>query len=180
MASVQMGKQKNSVTRDPRICRFRFRSEQFEVEYEGAESFALEHALPTLESLINAQFRKDSEGGARIVGAASPDRATSVSEGPHPTTREIATKLGLDDSHSLVLAACGHLTIARHQAAYSREEILEQMRLVPDCVEFAMVHVLDKTLRDLTKNGRLEKKDEGYALTEKMTQALTQRLQWED
>ncbi len=110
-----------------RSCRFRIHSNQVEVEYEGSESFAVERLLPAIERLSKTQLGANTSSIPDSSGGASSAEATPVQEGPHPTTREIAEKIEVEDWTFLVLAACYHLSVVRNLGSYSKEQILEQM-----------------------------------------------------
>lgn len=132
-----------------KTCRFHIRSGQVDVEYEGSESFAVERLLPAIERLSQAQLGMATRSPSDSASGSSPQDTAMVPEGPHPTTREIAEKLRAEDWDSVALAACGHLTLARQLPSYSQDQILEQMRLGPDCSTSEMQHALDRILKGM-------------------------------
>lgn len=180
MPKTRSQREPASGKQETKSCRFRIHSNQVDVEYEGSETFAVERLLPAIERLTKAQLGvKTGSSPDRSVDASSAE-AKPVQEGPHPTTREIGDKIGAEDWDDLALSACGHLTLARQLASYSQEQILEQMRLGPDCSESEMNRALSRILKDMVKRGNLDKKDGGYALSQKMRESLAQRLTWKD
>ncbi len=166
--------------KEMKSCRFRIHSNQVEVEYEGSETFAVERLLPAIERLSKAQPGMHASGSPDSSAGASSMEPPPVQEGPHPTTREIAEKIEVEDWSFLVLAACYHLSVVRNLGSYSKEQILEQMLLGPDCSRSEMERALYRILKDMVKRGQLERKDDKHALSQKMTDFLAQRLAWTD
>lgn len=180
MPTTRRQGERASGKKELRSCKFRIHSNHVEVEYEGSETFAVERLLPAIERLSKAKLDVNTSSSPDSSAGASSMEAPPVQEIPHPTTREIGDKIGAEDWDDLALAACGHLTLARQLASYSQDQMLEQMRLGPDCSKSEMNRALSRILKDMVKRGNLEKKESGYALSEKMRESLAQRLTWKD
>ncbi len=180
MPTTRSQGERASRKRELRSCKFRIHSNQVEVEYEGSETFAVERLLPAIERLTTAKLGVNTGSSPDSSAGASSVEAPPVQEGPHPTTREIAEKIEVEDWSFLVLAACYHLSVVRNLGSYSKEQILEQMLLGPDCSRHEMDHALHRILKELEKNGKLSQKEGAYTLSENTTKLLAQRLTWKD
>jgi hypothetical protein len=148
-----------------------------EVDYEGSEEFLKEELVNLLTSvsklykesgMASAVLTPDSGGAGSGSGAAKTVQGTSAT---------IAAKLGVDSGPDLVMAACARLTFVLRKQAFSRKEILEEMKTASGYYKKSYSNNLSTYLQGLVSDGKLlETSTDNYSLNSPTKSNLEERL----
>lgn len=158
--------------------KFRIKMGAVEVDYEGTEEF-LKAELPALLAAVSDLYKQS--------GMAKPNNATEQSAGEgndsgdgellKMSTTTIATKLGVNSGPELALAAAVRLTMVLGKAAFSRKEILDEMKSATGFYKGTYNNNLTSSLVRLTKEQKLnEQSKDIYALTPTTKKELETKL----
>lgn len=145
--------------------KIRIKVGEVEIEYEGDEQFSkkeLAGLLTTVAELHNAvgvPHKKTQQG-------ASAQSDTPTTSNIKLTTTSIAHKLSVKTGPDLLIAAAAHLTLVKHQATFSRQELLDEMKSATSYYNKNYAKNLSQNITSTLKENKLtESAKDTYALT---------------
>ena len=143
-----------------------------EVEYEGSEAF-LKEELPQLLKAVSDLYSKSN-----LVKEFNPDGGTPPPSGTlQGTTGTIAAKLAVKQGPDLILAAAARLSFVLGKSAFSRQEIIDEIKSANAYYKKSYLANLTQSLNNLMKDGKLLEPSTGtYSLSATTQADLKARL----
>lgn len=133
-----------------------------EVEYEGGEEF-LKKELPDLLSAISKLYK---ESGVTVSGLELGNQSGTSGGTVVGTTGTIAAKLSVSSGSDLAIAAAVRLILGMGQGAFTRDQLLNEMKTASSYYNKNYSNNLSKTLNQLVKSGKfVETAKDTYSLS---------------
>ncbi|MGB1155634.1 MAG: hypothetical protein ACPG42_02355 [Alphaproteobacteria bacterium] len=146
-------------------CSLKMERDQIRVEFQGSESFAVEHLIPVLSKI---------DWNERVADASSPfDRNLSIR-----TTHAICTRLGHKSGADLFLSAAAKLSLIDGVTRFSRNQLHHEAKSAREIYKRS-THGNNASayIRSLRDSGRLVVvEDDMYELSETARADLEVRL----
>ena len=156
-------------------ARIKLRIGQFEVEYEGHNSFLKEDIFHLMERAIEIHAKHGQTVPTHPLQDNSTDDDNGDDDGVksvgHSRKLElavstIATRLGAKSGPDLASAAAAHLALVQERERFSRQDILDNMKAHSGMYKRSMGGNLTSIIQNLIKSGRLNKVAQGsYTLS---------------
>lgn len=143
-------------------ARIRLKIGNFEIEYEGTDTFIKSDLLDLASQAIEL-IRE--QGGEIAIGedASVQQPSTGKLSG---TTSTVATKLGSKSGTELIVAAAARLTLVMGLESFSRQQLLDEMKSATAYYKKSYSNNLSKYLQQLVKaNDLVEAAKDTYALS---------------
>lgn len=143
-----------------------------EVEYEGSEAFLKQEFLGLL-SKLSEFYRTNKISANEHAGRAD----SGLGERINLSTASVAAKLGCADGPDLLVAAGAHLTLSQHVEAFTRQQLLDQIKAAKAYYKKSYSNNLTKYLIGLVKGGKFNEPSTGtYSLAADTRKDLEARL----
>ena len=143
-------------------ARIRLKVGNLEIEYEGSDSFIKSDLL----ALVSKAIDLIREQGVDITTIDDTSGQQSIGGKTSGTTSTIATKLGSKSGTDLIVAAAARLTLVMGLESFSRQQLLDEMKLATAYYKKSYSNNLTKYLQQLVKAGELiEAAKDTYALS---------------
>jgi hypothetical protein len=143
-----------------------------EVDYEGSETF-LKQELPNLLKTLT-ELSKSAAGLFDQLGSGGDEGEKKEIK---LSTNSIAAKLSCSSGPDLLAAAATHLTFAKKQDVFSRQQLLKEMKTASGYYKSSYGANLSGYLKTLVKNQTLTEPSTGnYSLSAKKRKELGGRL----
>ena len=158
--------------------RVKLKASWLEIEYEGAASHLGEYVIDLVDHLLST---RDQGGGP--LPTISSDTKDPIGDGPTAldlSTSTVATKLSAETGTDLVRAAAAKLSIVDGKQTFSRQELLNEMKLAPAFYRETYSSNLSKSLDRLVKADKLRLTGRHlYAISSKEHDDLLAKLEGE-
>ena len=147
-----------------------------EVEYEGSEQF-LKEELPQLLTAVPELYAKSAalkEAPAGTLPNTTQQADAGILQG---TTGTIAAKLVVKQGPDLIIAAAARMTFVLEKSAFSRQEIIDEMKTASAYYKKSYLGNLTPYINTLMKDGKLLEPSTGtYSLSATAQADLKARL----
>ena len=161
-----------------KTIKFHLQIGRMDISYEGDCSYFDESLLMHVEKMfdIYTSSNKVAENDAEVLN----ERATETERrksGLDLSTSTIAARLAAKNGSELAIAACAHLALVKHEISFSRQQILDEMKMATTYYNTNMRGNLTRILEGLIKSKRLNQNATGvYALSATELSSLEARL----
>ena len=155
--------------------KIKLRIGQFEVEYEGHNSFLKENIFHLMERAIEIHAKHGQTIPTHSLQDNSTGDDNDDDDGVKPVGHSrkwelavstIATRLSAKSGPDLASAAAAHLTLVQGRERFSRQDLLENMKAHSGMYKTSIGKNLTSTIQSLIRNGRLNEVAQGsYSLT---------------
>ena len=158
--------------------RFKFKTREVEVEYEGIGALSKENVLELTRKFIelHAGIASSPTENSSDVAPLNEETTDQESE-PKPSFGYITARLKAKSTTELAIAACAKLTLFDQKNVFSRNDILETMKQDSGRYKKSMSSNLGKSIKILTKNLQINEISKNhYALSSDERNSLEAKL----
>ena len=157
-------------------AKIRLKMGQFEIEYEGKESFLKDELLNLTEKVLSL-YAENKELIPAEPAAQLSSVAGAQGNGLEHSTNTIAAHLKASTGPDLAIAAAAHLALVKRKDKFTRKEINDEMKEATTYYKDSMSSNLSKSLNTLVKDKWLNQVAKGsYALSAHEKKSLEAKL----